>query len=276
METLKELIKKLAVQNRLRHEKADATSVLGKLLAEHSDLRKDAEKLKKIVDEIVGEVNKIPADKLGSRNHTTEKKETYEHFLSLNDNPENVVMRFAPNPNGPATIGSARGIVVNSELVKKYSGTFILRFDDTDAKIKRPLLEAYKWYVEDCEWLDAKPDKVVTASDRIEKYYEHAEKLIQLGKAYVCFCEQEKFKKLKDAGKPCEHRETKKDENLKHWKEMLQGKYNEGDVVLRIKTDLKHRDPAIRDWVAFRILKVGIPALEKNILSGRCSISSPR
>ena len=276
METLKELIKKLAVQNRLRHEKADAASVLGKLLAEHSDLRKDAEKLKKIVDEIVGEVNKIPADKLGSRNHTTEKKETYEHFLSLTDNPENVVMRFAPNPNGPATIGSARGIVVNSELVKKYSGTFILRFDDTDAKIKRPLLEAYKWYVEDCEWLDAKPDKVVTASDRIEKYYEHAEKLIQLGKAYVCFCEQEKFKKLKDAGKPCEHRETKKDENLKHWKEMLQGKYNEGDVVLRIKTDLKHRDPAIRDWVAFRILKVGIPALEKNILSGRCSISSPR
>nr|MCR5852168.1 glutamate--tRNA ligase family protein [Methanophagales archaeon] len=62
-------------------------------------------------------------------------------------------MRFAPNPNGAATLGSARGIVTNAEYARIYEGKFILRFDDTDPALKRPLPEAYDWYLEDCEWL---------------------------------------------------------------------------------------------------------------------------
>lgn len=175
--------------------------------------------------------------------------------LKLPGNPENVVMRFAPNPNGPATIGSARGIVINSELAGKYNGKFILRFDDTDPKTKKPMLEAYGWYIDDCEWLGAKPHGIYIASERIPSYYPYAEELIKLGKAYVCFCKKEDFKALKDSKRACPHRETRPEKNLEFWENMIKGSYKDGESVLRIKTEIEHKDPAIRDWVAFRILR---------------------
>ena len=97
------------------------------------------------------------------------------------------------------------------------------------------------------------------ASDRIPKYYEVAEELIKKGGAYVCFCEQEAFKALKDAKKACPHREESAEKNLEFWKKMLSGGYEEQEAVLRIKTDIAHKDPAIRDWVAFRIIKTPHP-----------------
>lgn len=190
-------------------------------------------------------------------------KEEFKGFsLKLADNPKNVRMRFAPNPNGPPTLGSARGIVINSYLAKKYNGKFILRFDDTDPKTKAPMLEAYDWYIEDCKFLNAEPDEIYYASERIHLYYPYAEKLIQMGKAYACFCSPDEFKKLKDEKKPCKHRNTDAKENLEIWKDMLKGKYNEGEVVLRIKTDIQHKNPALRDWVGFRILYAEHPRVK--------------
>lgn len=183
--------------------------------------------------------------------------------LELPDKPKDVVMRFAPNPNGPATLGSARGIVINSYLVKRYGGKFILRFDDTDPKLKKPLKKAYRWYQEDMKWLEAEPDQVVVASERIPKYYDFAQKLIELEKAYVCLCEREEFKKLKDMAKACPHRETNAEDNLALWQDMLNNKFGEGEAVLRIKTDIKSPDPALRDWVAFRILRAEHPLVGK-------------
>jgi len=78
-----------------------------------------------------------------------------EETLRLPGNPKGAVLRFAPNPNGPLSIGHARGVVTNHYLAAKYGGKFILRFDDTDPKTKKPLREAYRWIVEDCVWLDA-------------------------------------------------------------------------------------------------------------------------
>ncbi|MFH0860083.1 MAG: glutamate--tRNA ligase [Candidatus Altiarchaeota archaeon] len=175
--------------------------------------------------------------------------------IKLPGDTSNVVMRFAPNPNGPPTIGHARGITVNDHLVRKYDGQFILRFDDTDPKLKKPLLEAYDWYVEDIRWLGAEPDRIIIASDRMPEYYKAAEELIRMGKAYACSCPKEDFKKLKDAGRECQCRPKSAEENLEAWKGMLKGDYDEGGIVLRIKTDLEGDDPAIRDWVAFRIVK---------------------
>ncbi|HIE31228.1 MAG TPA: glutamate--tRNA ligase, partial [Methanosarcinales archaeon] len=175
---------------------------------------------------------------------------------------EKVVLRFAPNPNGPATLGSVRGIVVNAEYARRHGGEFVLRFDDTDPKTKPPMLEAYLWYLEDCEYLDAVPDRVVYASDHIPKYYEYAEKLILLGKAYVCFCKRDEFKRCKDAGEACPHRTAEVGTNLECWKRMLNREYTEGEAVLRIKTDIRHRDPALRDWAAFRIVETPHPRPE--------------
>ncbi len=107
------------------------------------------------------------------------------------------------------------------------------------------------------------PDQVVCASDRFPIYYDYARKLIEMGKAYVCFCKGEDFKRLKDSKKACPHRDTDPEENLMHWEKMLAGEYEDQQAVLRIKTDIEHKDPALRDWGgAFRIRKMSHPRPE--------------
>ncbi|MFB6147512.1 MAG: glutamate--tRNA ligase family protein, partial [Candidatus Nanohaloarchaea archaeon] len=121
---------------------------------------------------------------------------------------EDVVVRFAPNPNGPPHIGHSRGMVINGELRDKYDGKLILRFDDTDPRKKRPMQEAYEMYQEDYEWLGYEPDEVVYSSRQFEKYYRHAEELIEQGNAYVCYCDPEEGQEYRSEGEPCPHRDT--------------------------------------------------------------------
>ncbi len=252
---------------RIWYDEPRAGAVMGKVMAVAPELRSRVKEINLLVGEVLSEINKIPPESWEKELNSIapeliaelkEKKEPDKGLPPL-ELKGALVMRFAPNPNGPPTIGSARGIVVNSEYTKKYHGKLIIRFDDTDPVTKRPMLEAYDWYLDDCEWLGAKPDEVIIASDRIPKYYEVAEELIKKGGAYVCFCEQEEFKALKDAKKPCPHREQNAEKNLESWKKMLSGGYEEQEAVLRIKTDIAHKDPAIRDWVAFRIIKTPHP-----------------
>ncbi|VVB89161.1 Glutamate--tRNA ligase [uncultured archaeon] len=264
------IIKKYALQNAVKYNKTpQAGAVMGKVMA-NPELRSRAKEINALVAEVLSEIdNMSPDSRQEELNRIApeliaelkEKKEPDKGLPPLEIDGD-LVMRFAPNPNGPPTIGSSRGIVVNSEYTKKYNGKFIIRFDDTDPATKRPMLEAYDWYLDDCEWLGAKPDEVIIASDRIPKYYEVAEELIKKGGAYVCFCEQEVFKALKDIKKACPHREQGEKKNLEAWKKMLSGGYKEQEAVLRIKTDIAHKDPAIRDWVAFRIIKTPHPRPE--------------
>jgi glutamyl-tRNA synthetase len=269
-EEIKLRIKKYALQNAVKYNRTpQAGAVMGKVMVQ-PELRSMAKEIIVLVNEVLGEIDQMtPAAREGELNKLApeliaelkEKKEPEKGLPQLElDRP--LVMRFAPNPNGPPTLGSARGIVVNSEYTKKYNGKLIIRFDDTDPATKRPMLEAYTWYIEDCEWLGTKPDDVVIASDRIDKYYEVAEQLINNNGAYICFCEQGAFKALKDVKKACPHRDEKPEKNLEFWKKMIAGEYKEQEAVLRIKTDIAHKDPAIRDWVAFRIIKTPHPRPE--------------
>jgi glutamyl-tRNA synthetase len=269
----KKTVEKYALQNAVKYGQApQIAAVMGRVMGECPHLRCKAKELTPFIQEILGEVARETPDKWQVRleqlapeliEELCAKKEPDKGLKPL-EKAEcgNVVMRFAPNPNGPPTLGSTRGIIVNSEYVKKYNGKFILRFDDTDTQTKRPMLEAYDWYIEDCNWLGARPDEIIIASDRIPLYYEHARKLIEGGHAYVCFCESETFKDLKDAKEACPHRDTSPQENLEHWDKMLSGGYPEKSAVLRIKTDIKHKDPALRDFGAFRILKMPHPRKE--------------
>ncbi len=267
---IKLLIKKYALQNAVKYKKTpQGGAVIGKVMA-NPELRSRVKEITGLVGEVLEELERMPPEsredeliKLAPEllDELKEKKEPEKGLPPLSLNGP-LVMRFAPNPNGPPTIGSARGIVVNSEYTKKYNGKLIIRFDDTDPATKRPMLEAYEWYLDDCEWLGAKPDEVVIASDRIPLYYEVAQQLIRKDGAYVCFCEQEAFKALKDAKKACPHREQGVEKNLEYWEKMLSGGYKEQEAVLRIKTDIAHKDPAIRDWVAFRIIRIPHPRPE--------------
>jgi len=268
MEEIRAKIRKYALQNAVRYEKPPKEdAVLKKMLAEHPELRKDAKQVATLVkeeiksiasmskEERVEELAKIAPELVEElKEKEKEKREIGLPELHLAEG-EKVVMRFAPNPNGAATLGSARGIIINSEYAKMYGGKFILRFDDTDPVLKRPLLEAYDWYREDCDWLDAEPDEVIVASERMDLYYEYAEELIKKGAAYVCFCPAETFKTYKERKLPCPHRAVSIVENIESWEKMLSGVYEEKEAVLRIKTDMASEDPALRDWVALRILK---------------------
>lgn len=267
MAEIRELIEKYALQNAVKYKAApNAGAVMGKLMGEHPELRSRAKEITPEIRAVLAEIEKMSPEEWQRRllaiapeliAELSLRKEPAKGLPPLEGAENGVIMRFAPNPNGPPTLGSARGIIVNSEYVKKYGGQFLIRFDDTDPVKKRPMPEAYGWYLEDCEWLGAKPDKVITASERVPYYYDVAEELIHRGGAYVCQCAQEVFKEHKDKGIPCLHRDQTPEMNMDLWKKMLSGELREGQAVLRVKTDMYHKDPAIRDWAAFRI--VGAP-----------------
>jgi glutamyl-tRNA synthetase len=269
----KKTIEKYALQNAVKYGQAPQVgAVMGRVMGECPHLRSKARDITPIIQDILTEVSRGTPEQWQAHlqslapeliEELSVKKEPDKGLKALDvEEGQPVVMRFAPNPNGPPTLGSTRGIVVNSEYVKKYGGKFIIRFDDTDPQTKRPMLEAYDWYVDDCKWLGADPDEVVIASDRIPVYYDHARKLIEMGHAYVCFCDGEVFKKLKDAKQACPHRDVSPAENLKHWDRMLAGEYEEKTAVVRIKTDITHKDPALRDYGAFRIVMTPHPRPE--------------
>jgi glutamyl-tRNA synthetase len=167
---------------------------------------------------------------------------------------EHVVTRFAPNPDCMLHLGNARAIVLCYEYAKMYGGSFRLRFEDTDPRLKKAALPFYEAIREDLKWLGCQWDMEVVQSDRLPIYYEHAEKLLRKGGAYVCTCKPEKFRQKVLAKKPCGCRDMPASEHLTRWKRMLEGTYKEGEAVVRIKTDLNHPNPAVRDWPALRII----------------------
>jgi len=261
---LEEIIYKYALINAVKHKgKAMEKAVIGAVMSNEPQLRKKAQKVLEETKNIVERVNKLtPREqeeelkRLGIKveeKRGAEKKK--KELPPLPNIKEKVILRFAPNPSGPLHIGHARAAILNHEYAKKYNGKLILRMEDTDPRRVDP--QAYKMIQEDLEWLGIKWDQLIIQSDRIPTYYDHAKRLLQEGGGYICTCKPERFKKLKDESKPCPCRNLPKEENLKRW-EKMQG-MSEGEAVLRVKTDLKHRNPAIRDWVGLRIVEEAHP-----------------
>ena len=261
-------IRHVAIQNALEYEgRAVVGSVIGRIMAMRDDLKQHGKDVTACVAQEVNRANQMAASE-GLEHlthllemeapHLLEKRETKARREGLPELPNatngKVVLRFAPNPNGPLSFGHARGLVINSTYQKMYQGEFILRFDDTDTKVKPPMLDAYERILDETEWLTGrKPDRVVIASDRLEVYYEHAVKMLDLGHGYVCRCTADEFKEHRLAMSNCPCRSQSKSDNLVLWNTMLKGKFKPGDAVVRVKTDMKLKNPALRDWPAFRI-----------------------
>lgn len=265
MEQAEKRARLLALQNAVQHGgKADPKAVLGKLLGERADLRPRAKELQPMVQRVVAEVlamspEQQKAELEGAAPDLLVKKEREERKQELpelpNAVPGKVVMRFAPNPSGPLTFGHARGVVLHLAYAEKYQGKLLLRYDDTDPDIKPPLPEAYGWQAEDLAWLGGKPDLVLTASDRVPIYYEHAERGLRQGALYVCACEPDVFRELKNTGEACPHREASAETQLEGWRKLLDGTTPPGGAAVRVKTDLQSKNPAWREWVALRIVE---------------------
>ena len=261
---LKEIIRKIALLNAIKHEgKAQTGPVIGKILGEKSELKTKVKELSTLVNEIVKEVNNLPlseqqriVEEKWPEALVKEKVEEEKHLPPLPnaDKYAHVVTRFSPNPDCVLHLGSARAIILCHEYAHMYSGKFILRFEDTDPKLKRPVLEFYNRIREDLAWLGCKPDEEYIQSDRVPVYYEYAERLLRDGNAYICTCQPELFREKILASKPCECRNLQSEEQLARWRRMLEGEYGEGEAVYRIKTDLNHPNPAVRDWPALRVI----------------------
>ena len=261
---LRELIRKAALQNAVQHGgKAQVGPILGKLLGERTELRTMVKELTSLINAILQSVNSLSVEEqrriIGEKWPEILKKEKVDEEKKLPPLPNTskytqVVTRFSPNPDCVLHLGSARAIILSHEYARLYDGRFILRFEDTDPKVKRPSLEFYDKIREDLEWLECKADAEYIQSDRIPIYYEYSEVLLKQEKAYVCTCIPDEFRKKTAKGEPCNCRNLSPEENLERWKNMLNGGYTEGEAVVRVKTDLKHPNPAVRDWPALRII----------------------
>jgi len=259
-----EVIRRIALLNALHYGgKARFQPVLGKLLTESPHLKVRVKEVASTVNEIVKGVNRLSletqrrlVEEKWPEALVREKVEAEKALppLSSVEKYERVVTRFAPNPDCMLHLGNARAIVLCDEYAKMYNGAFRLRFEDTDPRLKRSALPFYEAIREDLKWLGCKWDMEAIQSDRLPIYYEHTEKLLKNRGAYVCTCTPEKFRKLVLAKKPCPCRDSSPLEQLNRWKRMLDGAYKEGKAVVRIKTELNHPNPAVRDWPALRII----------------------
>src|SRR5579884_1332393 len=260
-----------ALLNAIQHSgKAELKAVITRVLAEHAELRKDARQVAELAREAIEKVNSLSMEEQKSlllslkpsileeeKKKKEEKRETEKKELPPlpdADKYKTIVTRFAPNPDSALHLGSTRAIILSHDYARIYKGKFILRFEDTDPRLKKSALHLYEYIKEDLDWLSCRPDEIYYQSDRLEIYYDYAEKLIGLGGAYVCTCKPEAFRKLVAEGKACPCRSLSVEENMKRWNDMLSGRYKEGEAVLRVKTDLNHPNPAVRDWPAMRII----------------------
>jgi glutamyl-tRNA synthetase len=258
----------LALQNAIEYEgKAAPGSVIGRLMGTRSDLREHGKIISPLIAKAVAEANKmateqgIPALQAlleAEAPHLLEKREKKERREGLpelkNAVKGKVVLRFAPNPNGPLSFGHARGIVINGDYAKEWDGELILRFDDTDTVVKPPLPEAYQQIPEEAEWLlGFKPHRIVIASDQIPHYYEHATQMLEEGFGYVCQCSGETFKEFRVSKTECPCRDNTPSLNNELWTKMMDGTFVPGDAVVRVKTAMDLKNPALRDWPALRI-----------------------
>ena len=169
---------------------------------------------------------------------------------------DHVQTRFPPEPNGYLHIGHAKSIILNSGLAKEYNGKFNLRFDDTNpTKEKTEFVESI---IEDVKWLGADfEDRLFFASNYFQQMYECAVLLIKKGKAFVCDLTADQIREYRgdfnNPGKESPYRNRSIEENLQIFEEMKEGKYADGEKVLRAKIDMASPNINMRDPVIYRV-----------------------
>ncbi len=170
---------------------------------------------------------------------------------------KNVITRFPPEPNGYLHIGHAKSVCLNFGTAIKYGGKCNLRYDDTNpVKEDDEYIQSIR---RDVEWLGFEPAAVLFASDYFEYMFKCALLLIDKGLAYVCDLSAEQIRQfrgtLKQPGKNSPYRKRSIDENRRLFLEMREGRYADGEKVLRAKIDMASPNLNMRDPVLYRILR---------------------
>ncbi|MCF2139581.1 MAG: glutamate--tRNA ligase [Candidatus Lokiarchaeota archaeon] len=265
--------------------KANNKAVIGKLMRDRPDLRSQGKIIKPKVQVIVEQINQLTIEEQTKKvlqldSHALdpeEKAQKEEKILPDLPNAEKgkVIMRLAPYPSGALHIGNARMVVLNDEYVKRYQGKLLLVFDDTigttlaqmdDPKAKYVIPEAYDLIPEGLEWLGVKYHEVYYKSDRVQIYQEEAEKLIAQGHAYVCTCDPKTFREeYKRPGKDCPCRGKSIEYHMDMYEKMKDGTIAEQGAVVRLKTGMNQKDPALRDHILMRISDAPHPRIGSKV-----------
>ena len=259
-DNVESLIRKYALQNAVFFKgKANPKAIVGKILGECPEYRTKVQEITETINAIVADVNamdpeaqKKALEEIDPSMLVKEKKERKYELPDLENVDGKVVMRIAPGPSGPLHIGHTRVSILNDEYVKRYGGTLICRFEDTNPEKIDP--DAYDMIPEDLDWLGVKVHKTVTQSDRFEIYYDYSRKLIEMGHGYVCTCDADHWRELKEQKKACPCRDLSVEEQLERFDRFMSGGYKEGEAIAVIKTAIDHPNPAIRDFVALRLV----------------------
>ncbi len=210
-----------------------------------------------------GESNENKKSKSEKMNEPSEEKSLnfiesmIEEDIRNKKNKGEVYTRFPPEPNGYLHIGHAKSICLNFGLAQRYKGKCNLRFDDTNPEKEEK--EYVSSILEDVKWLGFKWEgEPKYASDYFDQLYKWAEKLIKKGKAYVDELSADEIASQKgsptQAGQNSPFRNRSAEENLKLFREMKDGKYKEGEKILRAKIDMSSPNMHMRDPIMYRVL----------------------
>ncbi len=259
-------IKKAAIKNALGYGKARESTVINGVLSKFPELRSEMRELALRAKAETERVNALGADELKREadEYSEEFRAHEEERAARTAKPKmelpgatkgSFVTRFPPEPNGYMQIGHAKVCFMEREFADIYEGSIGLYFDDTNPEVeKQEFVDAFK---KDLEWLGIRFDTEYYASDNIRMMYDHAQKLISGGWAYVCACSPETVKENRSASKECEHRANTAERNLKMWEDMLAGGALDATEsrILRLRAEMSSENTAMRDPTLFRIKK---------------------
>ncbi|MBS3115965.1 glutamate--tRNA ligase [Candidatus Woesearchaeota archaeon] len=249
--------------------KVNKNVVLGQTLRERPEFKKEVPFLIKEIENVVKKVEALTVEQIQKKLLTIapellqQKEEVLPGPLKPLPNATigKVVVRIAPSPSGPLHIGHAYGVALNHEYAKMYGGKLLLRIEDTNPENIYP--PAYELIERDAQWLTGNGvAQVIVQSSRLGIYYDYAEKLVAVGKAYVCTCNADEWRDMKNKGTPCSCRSLTQKEQLLRYAKMFNN-YAEGEAILRLKTNIKDKNPAMRDFGILRIVEHVHPKMGK-------------
>ncbi|TFF84995.1 glutamate--tRNA ligase [Candidatus Heimdallarchaeota archaeon] len=263
IDEIREIVRKYTLDNAVKYDgKAQVKSVMQKIMGTHKELRSRAKVILKEVEQTIPKINSLsPAEQL------KELKKIAPELLEQEDSDKRptelpplenalegkVKTRYAPEPNGDMHIGHAFTAFFAHYYAQRYEGTFLLRFEDTNpAQERTEFMDAHR---ESLAWLGLEPDEEVIVSYDLPFLYEKAEKLIEKDLAYTCSCTSDTMHTYRNEEKLCKHASATPEETLQTWEKMLAGKFDEGDMVLRLRGDIHHKNAVMREPVIFTIRK---------------------
>ena len=253
---MEQTIRKHALKNAFDYGKADARGIVGKVIAESPEAKKDMRSTMQLIEKTASEVNALSRDEIQKelgQYEFAEKKQGGPRFWLRGAEKGKVVTRFLPEPNGHPHIGHAKAAFLSSEFAREYEGECLLRFDDTNPESeKQEYVDAIR---EGLQWLGISFKQENYASDKMPQLYTYAEQMLRDSKAYACTCPQEEMGANRMARKGCACRKRSSTENLRLWEQMKTGNAEKGSTIIRLSSDMASDNTVMRDPTLFRVLK---------------------